>query len=113
MRELTTYIALRAGRAASVASAAAVVTNNVDAAIPAVAISELFSVGSDVAAILPLFGNVFWLVLLFPHAIHMYTDVYLFNARERHRMELSRVGPCALLLLVVLCLTMPLPGGGP
>ena len=116
MRDGLLYGALRAGRALSLVSATTLVSADPQTAVASIAASEIASAGGAVLAMMPMFGNVLWFVLLFPSAAPVYLETHLFQVRARHRQELRYV--CCVLAAVVLChaiverLAVAPPGAG-
>ncbi len=95
------YALVRIGRGFAGAAAVTLVTGDSGAALGAIALTESVSAAVDLVGILPYFGNMFWLVMLWPSFTSMYHQTYLFNMRERHRAEFKSIVPVLLVLLGV------------
>ena len=57
-------------------------------AIASVAVSEIASVLSELWTILPYFGNIIWMILLFPSVFKIYGDLFWNMNSKRHEKEL-------------------------
>ena len=71
----------------------------------ALALSETLSATSDIVGILPYFGNMIWLLALWPTFTSIYHEVYLFNMDEKHTKELKFLA-IALVLLTPLTIVL-------
>ena len=93
MRPSFVYGAVRASRGAAVAASVGLLTDDPNLSLAAVAVSEVGSVAVDMLRILPLLGNLFWLIMLFPVVVQTYKDVYVYSFNDRYARELDRLLP--------------------
>lgn len=87
------------------AASVGLLTNDPNLSLAAVAVSEVGSVAVDVIHILPLFGNLFWLIMLFPVVVQTYKDVYMYSFNDRYERELDRLLPFVIGMMSTLLLS--------
>ena len=79
---------VRLGRGIAAALGTNIITETWDNTIGLVAISEIVSVASELWSILPYFGNIMWMILLFPTIFTVYSDLFWNINSKRQEKEL-------------------------
>ena len=93
MRTSFNYGAVRLCRSTLLASSIGLLTNDATTSLSGIAISEATSIAVDVVRILPMFGDIFWLILLFPVSVNIYKDVCMYSMQTRYEKELQLLAP--------------------
>ena len=94
------YALVRLGRGVVAATASTLLTGDHVHITEAIALSESVSAVSDIACMMPYFGNALWMLMLWPSFTSMYHELYLFNMKERHLREWRLIaGTIAVLVL--------------
>ena len=100
MRPFLKYGLVRMCRGAVLGSSVGLATDNAASSFTGIAISEVVSVATDVVRILPMLGDLFWLVMLFPVVAHTYKDVCLYPMQTRYQKEMEIIIPFVMGMLV-------------
>lgn len=79
-------------------------TNDWD--VTPIAISEITSVTSEIVTILPYFGSILWMLLLFPTFTRVYYDVIIHNASQNQEKEINILKYCSCMLLFIMTVTI-------
>lgn len=79
------YVLNRMGRALVASGIAYTATEQIN--IFPVAVTEIVSVVYEISYIFPYFGNILWLILLFPNITNVYSDVFLYKKKEDNLQE--------------------------
>ena len=88
------YVLNRMGRALVASGIVYTATEQVN--ILPIAVTEFVSVGYEISYILPYFGNILWLILLFPNITNVYSDVFLYKKKEDNLQEQKYIILCIL-----------------
>ena len=67
-----------------------------------IAISEIASVTSEIVAILPSFGSILWMLLLFPTFTRVYYDVIIYNTSQKQEKEINILKYCSCMLVFIM-----------
>lgn len=81
-------IQLRLGRASVAVLGTHVFTETWDMTPSLIAFSELASVSSEIVAILPYFGNMIWMLLLFPTFSTVYYEIIMSSCNKKQKNEI-------------------------
>lgn len=76
-------------------------SHSLDYTVHSVALSETASFVFDIIKFIPYFGNIFWLLMLFPKLFEMYNDVYFVSNEQKLVKEFTLIG--LVIVTIIFC----------
>ena len=95
------YALNRVGRALFASGIAYTATDKLS--ILPTAFTEMSSFAYEMYYILPYFGNIMWLTLLFPNILKVYNDVFFYNKKKNSLKERKLLFVLISLQVIYLC----------